>query len=904
MWWSILIIILIKEEKIMPSLREIMQNTQNNEKIAILVHLKEKPDYEKIKNLKPKEYVEFLKNFCENSQKDIINYLKKNFNNEISDLNPYWIFNGFYLKATKNVIEKISEREDVEYIIEDFLIQIEKPEISYEIETPEWNISKVKADSCWMEGFTGEGVIIGHMDTGVDITHPALEGKWVSPYWCDAVNGQSNPYDDHGHGTHSMGIILGGDGLGPFDRDIGVAPGAKFVACKCFNANGSGYTSWIHICFQKIAEWKSQGVNIVACSNSWGSSNTTSTEFWSDCLNWRNLGIIPVFAIGGGGSTPGSANTPGNFPIVIGVGATDANDNIASFSARGPAPNQPPWNNPQYWPRPDWNRTKPDISAPGINITSSIPGGGYASYSGTSFSCPHVTGAIAILYQKNPQIDFTITYNILLDYARQVQQGAPYPNNNYGWGILNIYQALLNLPGPNTPYIIVSKTSFTDQNNNGIWDPGEIINLIVQIKNLWGPPVDSVKGILRFNDPYITILSDSISYHGYLAPNDTSNSIPFVLKAALNTPPGHKVDFTYHITGSGGYAIDRTFFKTVGLVPGTPIIIRPVPGIGADAMVYGLAYDPDRNRLYMTEFYGSIIYVLDPDSFTSISSFPGPADSCTDITYGGGYIWVHELPGKKIYKLNPDYGQIIQTLNSPATSYPTGLAYDPVSGNLWCADRDQNKIYEFNPNTGQVIRSFNVPYSTLYGPRCLAFEPNGPNGGSLLHVATFYSSPYQYDSTVLMEIDRNTGQIVQGHRINLDYIGIYNGRAIEFDPRPWNGYYTYWISETNSLNQQDRIAKIIGFYIVVEKEEKESSISYTLKIIYKDEFPTLKFTLPEKGKICLKIVNISGQILKKFENIFERGTYEIPLVIRKPGIYFISFKTKEGIKKAKMVYIK
>jgi bacillopeptidase F len=226
------------------------------------------------------------------------------------------------------------------------------------------------------------------MDTGVDITHPALEGKWLSPYWYDAVNNQPNPYDDNGHGTYTMGIILGGDGFGPFEKDIGVAPGAKFVACKIFNADGSGYSSWIHSGFQKILEWKSQGVPIVAVSNSWGSIVTTSTEFWQDCLNWKNAGIIPVFAIGGGGPTPGSANTPANFPIVIGVGSTDQNDNIASFSARGPAPNQSPWNNTQYWPRPDWNLTKPDISAPGVNVYSSIPGGGYASWNGTSMACP------------------------------------------------------------------------------------------------------------------------------------------------------------------------------------------------------------------------------------------------------------------------------------------------------------------------------------------------------------------------------------------------------------------------------------------------------------------------------------------------------------------------------------
>ncbi|MEO0261031.1 MAG: protease inhibitor I9 family protein, partial [candidate division WOR-3 bacterium] len=108
-------------DKIMPSLKEIMQNTGPDEKIAILVHMAEKPDFEAIKNLPPKEYVEYIKNFAENSQRDIINYLKTNFSNKIEGLNPYWIFNGFYVKATKEVIEELAKREDVEYIIEDFV---------------------------------------------------------------------------------------------------------------------------------------------------------------------------------------------------------------------------------------------------------------------------------------------------------------------------------------------------------------------------------------------------------------------------------------------------------------------------------------------------------------------------------------------------------------------------------------------------------------------------------------------------------------------------------------------------------------------------------------------------------------------------------------------------------------
>ncbi|MEO0276401.1 MAG: S8 family serine peptidase, partial [candidate division WOR-3 bacterium] len=348
-------------------------------------------------------------------------------------------------KATKEVIEELAKREEVEYIIEDFVIQIEEVRNSEELTplTPPWNIIRVKADSCWMIGYTGEEIIIGHMDTGVDVNHPALAGKWLSPYWYDPINGQTNPYDDNGHGTHTMGIILGGDGLGPFQYDIGVAPGAKFVACKVCNSSGLCASSAIHSGFQQIATWKSQGVPIAAVSNSWGSSNTTSLEFWDDCMNWRNLGVFPVFLLQRTGSVPGTVGTPGNFPIVIGVGPA------SDTTQKGPAPNQPPWNDSQYWMRPDWNLTKPDICAPNLNIYSSLPGGSYGYMSGASLATPHVTGAIAIINQKNPILDVPTIYNLLLDYADKPPQGAPYPNNTYGWGMLNIYQALLNTPPVN-----------------------------------------------------------------------------------------------------------------------------------------------------------------------------------------------------------------------------------------------------------------------------------------------------------------------------------------------------------------------------------------------------------------------------------------------------------------------
>jgi bacillopeptidase F len=90
----------------------------------------------------------------------------------------------------------------------------------------------VSAPLCWNDGYDGSGIVVGNIDTGVDHDHPCFGTRWVSGGWYDGVNGQPDPYDDHGHGTHTMGTICGGDGNGPFADDVGIAPGAQFIAAK------------------------------------------------------------------------------------------------------------------------------------------------------------------------------------------------------------------------------------------------------------------------------------------------------------------------------------------------------------------------------------------------------------------------------------------------------------------------------------------------------------------------------------------------------------------------------------------------------------------------------------------------------------------------------------------------
>jgi hypothetical protein len=183
-----------------------------------------------------------------------------------------------------------------------------------------------------------------------------------------------------------------------------------------------------------------------AASNSWGDSGSfeyPDLEWWPDIVAWRAAGVIPVFSNGNNGSGPSTAGKPGSYPIVEGVGALDINRNIAGFSSRGPAPNLPPWNNPNYWERSDWNLIKPDVMAPGVNVRSSIPGNGYTTMSGTSMAAPHVTGLAGILRQIRSDLTINEFYNILIDTAYWQPSWGTRPNNNFGWGEIDDYAAAI-----------------------------------------------------------------------------------------------------------------------------------------------------------------------------------------------------------------------------------------------------------------------------------------------------------------------------------------------------------------------------------------------------------------------------------------------------------------------------
>ncbi len=552
------------------AMMEKLRKAEPGENIQALVWMKQQADLKGIKGYKAR--AEVLRSVARTSQKEIISYLSTE---DVEEFESFWLVNMLYVKARPEILVELARREDValvDVVRERHIIMPEKsPKTIPADKSVEWNISKIKADSVWaLYGLSGEGVIVGTMDTGIDPSHPALAGNF-SGYFFDAVNDRNSPYDDHGHGTHVAGTIAGGDGPGPFQNDIGIAYRARIASAKAFNSGGSGQDQDIIECFQWFVSLKADsGVDIKAVSNSWGSTDETDTTFLPFVRAWHDFDIIPVFASGNSGPGSGTAGTPGNFPNVIGVGATDINDQIAYFSSRGPAPNQYPWSDTTLWSRPDWNFIKPDISAPGVNVRSSIPGGGYDSWDGTSMATPHVTGVIALMFQMNPALDYSTIYDILTNYGVDHPAGSSYPNNDYGWGRINALRAIESTPGLDAPYIRILQPVFDDAsgNGNGRPDPGESVVMTIPLRNL-GLDVLNVSATISTDDPLIYI-TDNSSFYGDVLHDSIVSGNGFSFSVDSTWRAGLPARFVITITGSDTSMTGYSKVDTITVIIGEP----------------------------------------------------------------------------------------------------------------------------------------------------------------------------------------------------------------------------------------------------------------------------------------------------------------------------------------------
>ncbi|RHZ39366.1 hypothetical protein DYB26_011973, partial [Aphanomyces astaci] len=402
--------------------------------------------------------VNLLKEHTTKSQASVKSLLANQVESTAVEVATTWIQCSMYINnAPTDLIYKFAALPEVKSIYEPVTMtlgetqSIDKPASAVNDDIA-WGVEKIQAPALWANGIEGDGIVVANIDTGVRYTHESLESNWRREYgWFDPYNKTNQlPDDPWDHGTSVMGVMVGTKG-------IGVAPKAKWIACKGCNYDCNELK--VVECAQFLLCPHNNDGNKCDPSKAPhvinGSFGQYRRDFYLEDIitRWREVGIIPVFTIGNDGREGcAQSSYPGISPQVIAVGYTDSSDFLASDSSLGPSV---------------LNKTlvKPDISAPGVRIRTSghSSDDGYSLVSGSSFAAPHVSGAIALYLSANKgasydQVYRALTENVDTDTLTPPNKncgGIPntkYPNNLFGHGRLNIFNAVAaSIPGLTLP---------------------------------------------------------------------------------------------------------------------------------------------------------------------------------------------------------------------------------------------------------------------------------------------------------------------------------------------------------------------------------------------------------------------------------------------------------------------
>ncbi|MEU6861171.1 S8 family serine peptidase [Glycomyces sp. NPDC046736] len=341
------------------------------------------------------------KDFAETTQREVVDFLDESG----ADYESYWGSNTVRVVGDEDLLADLAALDSVDAIVQAPEYALIAPEPAEVVpDAAEWGLDNINAPDVWDLGYDGTGVVVASIDTGVDYLHPALneqyrgnngDGTYTHDYnFFDVQNACPGdaPCDTDDHGTHTMGTMVGDDGG---DNQIGVAPGAEWIAVNgcCPSAEAlieSG--QWIAAPTKADGSDPDPSKAPDVVNNSWGTTASVDDPFYEDVVElWHASGIIPVTSLGNNGRNGcNTAGSPGLYPNVIGVGAYSVTNTIADFSARGPGRD---------------GQIKPDLAAPGVAVRSSLPGGGYGAYNGTSMAAPHVVGAVALILSAAPALD-------------------------------------------------------------------------------------------------------------------------------------------------------------------------------------------------------------------------------------------------------------------------------------------------------------------------------------------------------------------------------------------------------------------------------------------------------------------------------------------------------------------
>ncbi len=540
-----------------------------------------------------------------------------------------------------------------------------------------WSLEWIDADHAWALGYTGTGIVVGHIDSGVYITHPDIANNlWTNTgeiagnmidddlngyiddiHGWDAGDQDGNPNDDSaspGHGTHTAGTVCG-DGTG--GTVTGVAPDANIMSVKAMDSTGSGTLGMIWEGYDYLLI---NGARVITMSLGVpGSLPPSYMRTERENMNlMRTAGILlfnsagndhfvydPPIELGLTARCPAPWNPIAGTPYtstsgVVAVGGTGFfSDSPYTSSSTGPVNwgDVPPWYD---WPYdPGDGLVKPDVSAPGVNVNSlSIPSGYTGNtWSGTSMSCPHAAGLAALMLSKNPGLSPAGMDSIMEQTS--VDLGTPGKDNQYGSGRIDADAAVAATPLATTPHLTWVSFEINDASGDDYIDPGESFDVVFTVVNNSGTADGTgVAGslVVAGGDP-LTV-DDGAATFGTIAMNggtgDNASDV-FSLTADGGAAQGTAFTMYLTLTAQNGYTKVFDVTHTIGLpeydthdVGNVMLTVTDCGSLGfmSSDQIYGFGFGPsDANGLYIGSFWGG-------NSSTTLSNH--------DYYEGRPYDWV------------------------------------------------------------------------------------------------------------------------------------------------------------------------------------------------------------------------------------------------------------------------
>jgi subtilisin family serine protease len=618
---------------ISPSLQQHLTTAQAGQRLPVQIVLKEQFDRDLLNSMvagMPKvqrrvEVARMLKKFSAEQQAGVLAYLETT---DAVNVQSLWVVDAVYCEATPAVIQALSTRPEVNYVNYDLVYcpdrwEPEQPSPTGTEEIP-WGVAKIDAPAVWAEGYTGQDIVCADIDCGVNYNHPDLaDHMWTDPFYphhgWNFEEDNDDPMDYHGHGTATSGIVAG-DGTG--GTQTGVAPDAQIMICRIMGQTGwDVWESEIWSAMQFAVSpplSPSHGADLYNLSLGIYISLGPHQATWRTAVsNVNAAGLSQIVCAGnerGQFPPPNACRCPGNVPPpwwnpentgtgalsgVVAVGATQEADTIASFSSPGPVTwsDIEPFDDYAYPP----GLTKPEVSAPGMNIKTCNYAGGYLIGGGTSAATPFVAGTVCLMLSKNPDLTPAEVDSILELTA--VDRGAPGKDNDFGAGRIDALAAVNYVSVPSGPVLRLTSTRIIDStgNNDGILDPGETAALLATLRNFGGADCDNVTGKFRTYDTLLTV-ADSIGAWGDIPSgrSDTNTADPFMLDADSSIVPGTQFTCSLFISGDSAvlYATVIELQITVG-VPLEAVRSSPAPRpttSGAATIVRGVLFLPEAAR--------------------------------------------------------------------------------------------------------------------------------------------------------------------------------------------------------------------------------------------------------------------------------------------------------------------